>query len=214
MACGGVAFCLAYTLVFVPESLSRPAQLLVSPPAIFHSWRCLHNDSIAPNHRYYATVTELMGRAHVQQPGVGAWTLVLCHLDQKLTSTGRHWGIQASANPLYSANPAGAAAAGGGSACGQAQQPGLRAAHAGPQPPVHQAHCLRHDLGCAHTRCCPPLQFLACSLMSIAASAWLGCWCANEHIPTVPETAMRASQLLCQHAMPAHAVDYAHWYCY
>ena len=38
VACGGVAFCLAYTLVFVPESLSRPAQLLVSPPAVSHSW--------------------------------------------------------------------------------------------------------------------------------------------------------------------------------
>lgn len=36
VACGGVAFCLAYTLVFVPESLSRPAQLLVNPPA--NSW--------------------------------------------------------------------------------------------------------------------------------------------------------------------------------
>ncbi|KAK9826348.1 hypothetical protein WJX81_000370 [Elliptochloris bilobata] len=28
VACGGVGFCLAYTLVFVPESLNRPAQLL------------------------------------------------------------------------------------------------------------------------------------------------------------------------------------------
>ena len=34
VACGGVAFCLAYTLVLVPESLSRPAQFLVSATSL------------------------------------------------------------------------------------------------------------------------------------------------------------------------------------
>ncbi len=29
VVCGGVGFCLLYTLVLLPESLSRPAQLLV-----------------------------------------------------------------------------------------------------------------------------------------------------------------------------------------
>ena len=62
VACGGVAFCLAYTLVLVPESLSRPAQLLVSATSALRCpvpcwvdkplWHVtLYNESVAdPKH--------------------------------------------------------------------------------------------------------------------------------------------------------------------
>ena len=105
VACGGVAFCLAYTLVFVPESLSRPAQLLVSPPADSHSWYYLTRTVRYPKAGTLLLLLCTFGCAHAQQPGAGAWSscaaIRVYHLAQ--VHCHEHW--QALGRPDVALNP-------------------------------------------------------------------------------------------------------------
>lgn len=72
VACGGVAFCLAYTLVFVPESLSRPAQLLVSPPAVVLPLVLSCRELLGtPATETLRVLLSMFGCAHAPQPGAG-----------------------------------------------------------------------------------------------------------------------------------------------
>ena len=129
VACGGVAFCLAYTLVFVPESLSRPAQLLVSPPADSHSWYYLARTLRYPKAGTLLLLLCTFRCAHAQQPGAGAWSscaAIECTMMRKciVTSIGRHWGDQ-MLHCFHNSQPCRRSSGRRRRARGQAQQPGL-----------------------------------------------------------------------------------------